>query len=342
MHHQFKLRNGDGQAAAHAVHVHGKARGLRLSAEALHKAVIPAAGQHRRAHAFSVAPEHHAGVVVDLMHKAEVKPQIPAVSGAVQFVIDLPQVIESLALPRQRPGFVQRFHAAEQIRQPLEGLAGLLPAIWLQQIAQRRVILALDVGPHLFQFVLRHIHPGGQHPEKSGVAQLHMKTLHAAGPQGIHRHGHHFHVGLFAHRANHLHAALGDLAAAAVVGVAGAEHRLIVVEPLGKRDGLELRGRHPGDGSGRVRPHDHDLAGPVDDLQHSFLWDGVAGLDEQIVEFHLRRADLGVAPAAEEGRQRRLHLTALHALGKQPVPGPLRRVDGKRQRKHLVFFISLM
>ena len=108
------------------------------------------------------------------------------------------------------------------------------------------------------------------------MSQLDMESLHPAGPQDIHRHGDHLQVGLLSSRADELHPALCNLTAAALVLLTGAKHRLVVVEPLGQRHRLQLGGGHPGDGGCAVGAHHHDLARPVDDLQHALLGHGVA------------------------------------------------------------------
>ena len=159
------------------------------------------------------------------------------------------------------------------------------------------------------------------------MAQLNVELPQPAGPQGLHRHGYHLQIGLVPHRADHLHAALGDLPASALVGQAVAEHGLVVVQPLGQGLAFQLGRRHPGDGGGAVGTHDHDFPRAVNDLQHGLLGDGVAGLDEQIVIFNLRGDDLGIAPAAEQLHQGRLHLAAFQALGEQAVPGALGGID---------------
>ncbi len=159
------------------------------------------------------------------------------------------------------------------------------------------------------------MHSARQRPVKSGVAQLDVELLQPAAAQCVHRHSHHLQVGLFPHRADHLHAALGDLTASAPVGQMVAEHGLLVVQPLGEGQMLQLGGRHPGDGGGTVGPHHHDPPGAVDDFQHGLLGDGVARLDEQVVILHLGGDNLGAAPAVEQLHQGVLHLAALQALG---------------------------
>ena len=111
------------------------------------------------------------------------------------------------------------------------------------------------------------------------------------------------------------------------MSLAGTEHSLVVVQPLGQGQPFQLRSCDTSDGSCTVRAHDHDLAGTIDDLQHGFLRDRVAGLDEQVVEFHLWRDDLGIATAAEQLYQSRLHLAAFQTLGKQSIPRSFRSID---------------
>ena len=173
------------------------------------------------------------------------------------------------------------------------------------------------------------------------MAQLHMEPLHAARAQGVHRHGHHLQVRLPARGPDELHAALGDLGAAPTVLPAGPEDRLVIVQPLGQRHRAELGGRHPGDGRGGVGPHDHDLAAAVDELEHLLLGHGRARLEQQVIKFQLRRHDLRVAPPGKQLRQPPLDLPALPALGKQPVPGPLRRVDTPIHRESPLYALSL-
>ena len=111
------------------------------------------------------------------------------------------------------------------------------------------------------------------------------------------------------------------------MGRAGAEDRLVIVEPLRQRHGFELRRRHPGDGRGTVGPHNHNLPRPVHNLQHGLLGDGIAGLNKEVIELHFGGGDLCKPPGLKEGGKLALHLTAGAALGKKSVPGALRRID---------------
>ena len=155
------------------------------------------------------------------------------------------------------------------------------------------------------------------------MAHLDVESVEATGPQGIHRQGDHLQVRFHPRGTQHLHATLGNLAAATLVGIPRAEHGLIVVQPLGQRQGLQFGGRQPCDGGGGVRAHDHDLARSVNDFQHGLLGQRAPRVDKQVIKLHLRSDDLRIAPAAEQVHQGTLHLTPLQALGKEPVPGPL-------------------
>ena len=154
-----------------------------------------------------------------------------------------------------------------------------------------------------------------------------MELGGSAAPQGINGGNDDLHVRLLPFCTDELHPALGNLPAAAVVGRVGAVHRLVVVQPLGQGHRLQLGGRHPCNGGGRVGPHDAELTAGVPYFDHTLLGNGAARPGKEIIELGLRGRDLQKTPLAEQAGQLSLDLPPLLALGKQPVPGSFGGVD---------------
>ena len=264
------------------------------------------------------------------MHQPQIKANKISITGLGQQLIQGAEVGDGALLPAaQSLGLIQHLNSAEEIGQLIQsGTGGPVPVV-RQKSPQGGEVLALNQGADLLRRLVVDLHLRGQGPVDAGMANLNVKLLHTAGAQGVHRSADHLQIGPDATGADQLYAALGDLTVAAPVGVAGPVDVLIVIKALGQRQVLQLGGRHPGDGDGAVRPHHADLAGAVDHLQHGLLGNGAAAGDKAVVKLHLRGDDLSIAPGAEEMGQPGLNLTALPALVKEPVPGPLRGIGNK-------------
>ena len=194
------------------------------------------------------------------MDQAQIKLYPVTIARLAQLPVQKLQIVQAGTRPGQRPGLLQHLCPAEQVRQAAEGGTVRLGGVGPQEVIEHGVVLALNEQPHPLLLLLGHVHAAGQVLIKAHVAHLDVESVEATGPQGIHRQGDHLQVRFHPRGTQHLHATLGNLAAATLVGIPRAEHGLIVVQPLGQRQGLQLGSRQPCNGGGGVRAHDHDLA----------------------------------------------------------------------------------
>ena len=166
------------------------------------------------------------------MDQAQIKLHPVAVARLAQLPVQKLQIVQAGTRPSQGPGLLQHLCPTEQVRQAAESGTVRLGGIGLQEVVEHGVVLALNEQPHPLLLLLGHIHPAGQVLIKAHMAHLDVEPAEATGPQGVHRQGDHLQVRFHPRGTQHLHAALGNFAAATLVGVSRAEDRLIVIEPL--------------------------------------------------------------------------------------------------------------